>query len=92
MRKIFGVYDRKIGSYVDFIVSVHDVEVVRQMTVLVRGGRTAQSLFPNDFKIDIIGEIDDITGEVINCDSLLVAECIDLLEKVGDDNEVQNSI
>lgn len=92
MRKIFGVYDRKIGAYVDFIVSVHDVDVVRQMTVLVRGGRTAQALFPNDFKIDVIGEIDDVTGEVINYDSVLVSECVDLLEKVGDDDEVQNSI
>lgn len=68
---LYGIYDKAIKSYVDFIVNRHNADVVRMCGMLVNRDGSIQHAYADDFELVKLGEIDEKSGEVFCCSDVL---------------------
>lgn len=65
MRKVFTIWDEKVGAYLDPMVAVNKGEALRIMTEVVSNPDHKFNKYAQDFTLFEIGEYDEITGTLI---------------------------
>lgn len=64
-KTIYGLYDNRANCYVDYVITNHEADVVRQMTYVANNKGTVLNLYASDFSVRVLAYIDDETGLVV---------------------------
>lgn len=87
LKKLYSVYDVKTGIYGTVMVLLTDGEALRVMSDTVNGKGNLIAEHPNDFRLDCLGEINLVTGEIINVNAPRhVIDCAQLKEVAKEQN------
>lgn len=62
---IYSTKDVKMGEFVTVFIHRNEVEMRRGLEATIATGKTHLSLYPQDFEIYQIGEVDQQTGRII---------------------------
>jgi hypothetical protein len=65
MRKVFTIWDEKVGAYLDPMTCVNKGEALRIMSEVLTNPEHKFSKFSQDFTLFEIGDYDEITGTLI---------------------------
>jgi len=67
--KIFTVKDHKVGIFMRPFFELHVGSALRSWEEACRSSESPFNKFPNDFSLFLVGEFDDLTGELRQLDS-----------------------
>jgi hypothetical protein len=83
MKKLYSVYDVKTGVYMDrLMVLLTDGEALRVIADTVNAKGNIIADHPADFRLDFIGEINLVTGEILTLNAPRhVIDCAQLKEE-----------
>lgn len=84
-KTIYGIYDAKNASYVNFIITDNEVNLMRDLKYVVNSGDSNNylSICSSDFSLCKLAEIDDEKGEVKQIRKFIVTELAALKEIVS---------
>lgn len=64
IKKMFSVYDVKTGVYGNVFLCVSDGEALRAVSDEVNNPQTTWHKHSADFRLDVLGEVNLLTGEI----------------------------
>lgn len=64
VKKIFGVYDKKMSEYSSTFIDNHVAQMVRGLEKVLQSPNSQIAEYPEDFDIYFLGDIDLITGKI----------------------------
>lgn len=82
IKTIYGIYDAKNASYVQFIISNNEINLIRDLKFIVNSADTNNylAICSSDFSLCKLGQIDDEKGDVIPVRKIIVTELAALKE------------
>lgn len=63
-QKIFAIRDNKVSAYLRPFVEPNEIQAVRGLQVALADEKIQLSMFPEDFDLYFLGEMDEITGVI----------------------------
>lgn len=92
-KKMYAIFDKRVGEYVEHVVAVHAADIVRNVTLIVKARQSVQANFPEDFRVDVLADVDTSTGEVIPHKPVTISEFLDIAQQISraQSSEVDNA-
>lgn len=83
MKEVYSIYDKKNGRHVQFIVHDNEINLKRDLGVIVNSGDQNNFLvtYPEDFSLNHLGSIDEELGVLIPGKNIVMLDLIQLKRK-----------
>lgn len=88
-KTIYGIYDAKAAKFTEIIVNDNYVNFIRTLKTIVNSDDRNNFLVTctTDFSLHKIGEIDDVTGQVVPLQHEILLELQSLKENYGEERK-----